>query len=394
MNFLRFIEHFGGNISVAKSSFTFPCELALILHRKKEDCVIATSEMETFVMYISERLQRCAYCEQEFTDIYIGSVSQEGSDDLDYRFARPYGKYIGCIYGKSCPNCGFTAPDLEKTIPNRNVVTEIMDTEEYGSCCRLYPNKYIQNFYRQYLIAKGLGDTKSEITALKHAAWMADDEPGCAEIAKKMRMEAIPLLENYLLSGIADVNPEEYEHDFLILMDFYRRTGQFSSVIKLFLSVENITEPTRSSALYYQKDLAEAADDRIYDFRSVYEKYPWEEDIELKKELSDAFNLDDLLGTVSHNEPNERTNGQKLCEQYPCVKDLYFGTRDDPEQKNLLNRYFSARPFSRRYMYDILELIEENPGESIFIGQLNYFSNYLSKLEIKHYYDICRRNTV
>lgn len=343
-------------------------------------------------MWQSERIYQCAYCEKEFLDYYIGSSYEGGSEELDFRPARPYGKYIGRMYGKSCPHCGYTAPDIEETIANKKMIAEIMCGKEYISCFyRALPDGYIKNFYRQFIIEKGLNNTKSQIIALQHAAWMADDEPEHTEIAKELRLETIPLLKGYLESGIAETDPGEYERSFLILVDFYRRTGQFIEAIKLCITLPYLHEPSYQSALRYQKDLAVAADTKIYDFRSVYENYPWKKDVEPDEGTTAAFSLDELLDTESYNKTNEERDCLKLCEEYPSIKDLYYSTRNNPNQKGLLYSYFYYRTFSRRYMYDILELIEENPGETVFVGCLNDFSDYLSKFEIQNYYDICMR---
>jgi len=164
----------------------------------------------------------CGLCGHRQTVEEIGSTNSFGAMDLDTRppqMRRSTMQY----WVHQCTECGFVAPELEKTAPTD---AKRVATAEYRQELKRSGRASLANrFVCRSLLEVAAGDLASAGWRRLHAAWACDDaEQG--EEARMQRLAAIKLFEQARAGGVQAMKSVA-GGDEVLLADIARRSGEF-----------------------------------------------------------------------------------------------------------------------------------------------------------------------
>ena len=170
-------------------------------------------------------LKKCGCCGKNVRIITVGSTNSFGPADLDMR---PPEMMRSAMFAflQFCPECGYTAWDLEEKIKQTDELKKILAEP-------INARNYVLLFDRAARIAALAGGDKDEVNQLYlRAAWAADDQAD-APVAVAMRKK---VLANTDLKAYDVLGPEDYKdagnfgptrvEKLLQLVDVARRAGE------------------------------------------------------------------------------------------------------------------------------------------------------------------------
>lgn len=209
---------------------------------------------------VNNGLQTCIMCKNSievFDTMTSVTISQTDLDSRPKGLARNYEKNFVRI----CPNCGYASFNLSKDITMEH--NEIIESEEYKEVLN---NEDLivdaKKFYLVGIILKHNNDHQRAATSFLRASWFFSDALN-KEWTKKSQLEAINELEK---SDFTYTN----EYDLSILVDLYRRIGEFDKAKKTILTfkLESCTNLTIVKILKLQLELCDKKDTQVH---STYE---------------------------------------------------------------------------------------------------------------------------
>lgn len=229
----------------------------------------------------------CAICGTKSEQRLVASTFQYYLPDLDTRPGE-MSRSTMHLWIEKCPHCGYISTDLSKEpLLSKEVVHSIIESDEYKNCLNVdFPSKAAKDFYRCAYIQKETLEKLPKIQRffkkrkiskdcfwrLMWCAWECDDYgEEYSELAKKVRLLSIPYLRN---SFSRWQDEEEYDSNLLVLVDLYRRTDQFDSVIK-YLTDEKLSiiskfkRSTHRKIAQFQLEKAKEKDNSCYSLEDI-----------------------------------------------------------------------------------------------------------------------------
>lgn len=172
--------------------------------------------------------RKCHKCKKSCSVVCLVSTNAFGSSDLDCR-PPPMRRNTMDAWIERCEHCGYCAPNIE----NENGITlEFIESNEYQQI--LHNDKLPQlciSFLCWARCAEELHQYGEATMAYVNAAWVCDDHfsPNSEESIEQ-RQKAIDSLEKAHKNDQKAIS--EPKNDELLLLDLYRRTGQFDLCIQ------------------------------------------------------------------------------------------------------------------------------------------------------------------
>ena len=220
-------------------------------------------------------LKKCGCCGKEVRIITVGSTNTFfGTCDLDLR---PPEMMRSAMFAflQICPECGYTAWDLEEKIKQTDELKKILAEPIRG-------RNYVQLFDRAARIAALPGGDKDEVKAFYlRAAWAADDQAD-APVAVAMRKK---VLANTDLKAYDALKPKDYKdagnhgpsrvEKLLQLVDIARRAGERETANLLLGKIdEDKLEQLPKKIAAFQKKLLADGDTACYTVGDVEQQTP------------------------------------------------------------------------------------------------------------------------
>lgn len=212
-------------------------------------------------MNIGDMAVVCVMCGYTSQQTIIFSSSSFGTPDLDTR--PPETTRSGVVFHvQQCPKCHYCNSDMSEAIPG--VSAAILEDEAYQLMANnqsIHPN--IKKFKLAASLYKNTGDHKMAGFLALRQAWVSDDLRD-QHLAKVARQTAIDSFEKHL-------EVEDNINYKLILLDLYRRVGEFEKCIEKGeeLLRSNIREELLVKIIKYQISLAKLNDDRMHKISEV-----------------------------------------------------------------------------------------------------------------------------
>lgn len=201
--------------------------------------------------------QKCPVCRKPSLVSVLTSTSTWGYPDLDLRPAEMQRSSMFAWLAE-CPHCGYVSGNFNN---GTDITEEFLQGDDYKSLEGFeFKSDLAKRFYRAYLIAKELKDSRKCFFNLLHCAWACDDaeDSNAIEIRKKA------------LFYIDDFEAGEDEKRNLLCMkaDLLRRSGQFDRVVEEFKDV-TIGEELHDKIINFQIEKAEKKDTACYTVEDV-----------------------------------------------------------------------------------------------------------------------------
>ena len=195
-----------------------------------------------------KRLKKCGCCGKQTNVLEVGSTNAFGCCDLDLR--PPEMKRSAMFhFMEFCEHCGYTASNIEKTMPMSDELKEIL-------CEKISSSNNVKIFERAAKIAALKGEEKEYIDYLiLIAAWAADDQndDSTASLLRKK------ILANHQ-------KEEELSPDRLLqLIDVARRCGEMNAAAQFLERFDKCkTQPLLKLIAAFQKKLIQNGDTGCY----------------------------------------------------------------------------------------------------------------------------------
>ena len=208
--------------------------------------------------------QNCAICKTKNEIKTVISTLECEDFDLDSR-PRGIARLAEKNFVSLCENCGYAnyALDFDITEGDHRVI----ESKEYQE---IFKNQELivdaKKFYLQGMILEDMENLLKAAYAYLRAAWFFNDNQN-KEWMIKSRQKAINCLLN---TEQTYKNAKTYS----ILIDCYRRIGDFSSALKAIDSFDKslINDEYLEKLFIYEKMLCESEDSLAHSTKEVYEK--------------------------------------------------------------------------------------------------------------------------
>lgn len=206
---------------------------------------------------IFEEEVTCGLCGHRQTVSEIGSTNSFGAMDLDTRPPEMRRSTMS-HWVHECQECGYVAPELEKTVATD--AKRVATTDYRQALSRGDRAKLANRFVCRALLEEAAGDLVSAGWRHLHAAWACDDAEQ-AEEARVQRLAALELFERARAQG-AHAMKSVAGGDELLLADIARRAGQFERALQYCAAGLALPEVPAfvTSLLMLQQDLVRARD--------------------------------------------------------------------------------------------------------------------------------------
>ena len=184
-----------------------------------------------------------------------------GSYDLDLR-PPPMQRFTMDSWIEICENCGFVWHDLGDQKIDKNIIREVMTSEQWIFLCSKEEIILSLNFEKYALMCIALAGAKEEALAYKYAAWAADDEFNEVK-ATAYRIKSV----NAFFRAIEDSLSDEHELSKIraIVADLLRVAGQFEDCVKFSKdSMREVNDENILKVLRFQAQIANLHDANIY----------------------------------------------------------------------------------------------------------------------------------
>lgn len=210
----------------------------------------------------------CCICGKTVKCNVLASTNAFGSMDLDTRPPQMKRSTMSHWIEK-CPKCGYIQTQLEAQYDlDKKIVKSFLSSREYKRCSGLkLPNIISKNFYQMYLLAPKANDKDNCFFALQCCAWACDDSgEKYKELAKQIRIRAIPFLEDVFLTC---KDQHQKENISIQLADYYRRSGQFEKVVEVLKNCEPYSQNLLTQIAHFETQKALEKDDACYKVSDV-----------------------------------------------------------------------------------------------------------------------------
>ena len=167
--------------------------------------------------------ETCFVCGKSSEHTVLGSTNAFGSPDLDLR-PPPMKRSTIRHWVQRCPFCGYCAASISE---GPEAAKRIVTSSGYGEQLAAAFPALANQFLCWSLIQAADGEEAGAAMAALHAAWICDDERATAK-ADICRRKAIAQFTNARAKG--QQFAEDGAAETLLLVDLYRRTGQFEQV--------------------------------------------------------------------------------------------------------------------------------------------------------------------
>lgn len=202
---------------------------------------------------------KCAVCNHEGNYPMLLSTNCMGPSDLDTRPA-PMERDTLSEQIHICPKCGYSAYYINRLkYPNS---CEIIKSKDYQKILNSNLYEAAKGFNLFAMIAEKNNDYEVAGYSFLKAAWVCDDHRDKA-MAIEFRKKTI---ENYLRV----LDKKESDMVKIVLLDLYRRTGQFEKVFDFAARIKFSEESKILNATKdWQIKLSQMKDDRCHDFSLI-----------------------------------------------------------------------------------------------------------------------------
>ena len=198
---------------------------------------------------------KCAVCGETSSRLMMMSTHSFGYPDLDLRM-KASGRWSLEDWGYiRCPHCGYIAHDLEEAVSEnvRNCV--------YSPAYKKYiqDQDYCGALDNRIKICLADDDYDNLLTSYLELAWAYDDDE-CTEEAKKIRLNALTVIDNFPLSL-------DEETLLRLKADLLRRTGQFDAVF--FIDGSKFKNCLEKKIIQYEYQLAFFEDESRHNISEI-----------------------------------------------------------------------------------------------------------------------------
>ena len=169
----------------------------------------------------------CAVCGMKQTVQEMGSTSSFGAMDLDTR-PPPLRRSTMHLWVHECGECGFVAPELEKTVAGDARIVASADYRAELKCAGRMP--LANRMVCRSLLEVAAGEFVTAGWRRLHAAWVCDDA-NATEEARTQRRAALELFEQARAIGQRAMKSVE-GGDEVLLADIARRAGEFERALE------------------------------------------------------------------------------------------------------------------------------------------------------------------
>lgn len=201
--------------------------------------------------------QKCPVCGKPSLVSVLTSTSTWGYPDLDLRPAEMQRSSMFAWLAE-CPHCGYVSGNFNN---GTDITEEFLQGDDYKSLEGFeFKSDLAKRFYRAYLIAKELNDSRNCFFNLLHCAWACDDaeDSNATEIRKK----AISYIDDF------EAGEDEKRNLMCMKADMLRRSGQFDRVVEEFTDM-TIGEELHDKIINFQIGKAEKKDTAYYTVEDV-----------------------------------------------------------------------------------------------------------------------------
>lgn len=205
--------------------------------------------------------RKCHKCKKTCTVICLVSTNAFGASDLDCR-PPPMKRNTMRAWIERCEHCGYCAPNIEK---ENEITLEFIQSEEYQT---LLHNTDLPELCISFLCwakcAEELQDFGDAAMAYLHASWVCDDHfsPDSPQSIEQRKKAIKAIIEAHKNEQKAISEPK---NDELLLMDLFRRTGQFNMCLSIAKKKFNLeSEEFIDKIAAYQVKLCENQDTNVH----------------------------------------------------------------------------------------------------------------------------------
>ena len=201
--------------------------------------------------------QKCPVCKKPSLVSVLTSTSTWGYPDLDLRPAEMQRSSMFAWLAE-CPHCGYVSGNFNN---ETDITEEFLQGDDYKSLEGFeFKSDLAKRFFKAFLIAKELNDTRKCFFNLLHCAWACDD--AADSNATEIRKKALSYIDAF------EAGEDEKQNLLCMKADLLRRSGQFDRVVEEFKDV-TIGEELHDKIINFQIGKAEKKDTACYTVEDV-----------------------------------------------------------------------------------------------------------------------------
>jgi tetratricopeptide (TPR) repeat protein len=190
--------------------------------------------------------KKCAICGKVNSYTGMFSTNAFGSPDLDTRPPEMQRSTIN-LWIQTCPNCGYSAPDISQKIPKSE---EIVYSDDYRKQLNSSEFPKLANSFLCYsLIIENLEEYSKAGWACLHASWVCDDAK-YIDAAKICRKKSFTLFMKAKMNG--QKFTEQLGAEEAIMVDVLRRAGEFEKALEI--AEEGLKKLDENSSSFCKSD--------------------------------------------------------------------------------------------------------------------------------------------